>query len=60
MLLASKTASTCLQFGEVIAAADGPQRLVELRGFKLRCGENLADIAFPRMLQVEAKVGPAV
>ncbi len=47
-----------LQFSEVIAAADGPQCFVDLRGFKLRCGEDLANVAFPRMLQIEAKVSP--
>ena len=49
-----------LQLGEVVAATNRAQRLVEFRGFELRGRENLPRIAFPRMLQVEAELSPAV
>src|SRR5258707_425996 len=49
-----------LQLGKVVAATKRSQGLVEFRGFKLRSDENLLHVALPRMLQVEAHIGPAV
>src|SRR5207249_6533007 len=42
-----------LQLGKMVAAPNSTKRLVKLRGLKLRCSEDFAHIAVPRMLQVE-------
>jgi hypothetical protein len=43
----------CLQLGEVIAFADGAERRVELRGFKVAFRQEVADFLIPRVFEVE-------
>src|SRR6266436_7192316 len=49
-----------LQLGEVIAAADGAQRRIELRGFEIALSEEVADELIPRVFEIELKLGPAI
>ena len=69
LLLAQAKALECLclkhlvhhlQLRKVVAASQSAQGFVEFRGFKIRCGEYLAPIAFPWMLQVKGQIHPAV